>query len=72
MFLGYGTRYTPLAVLKIKDSGTAPGHRFFPEAREFSRTISAKCVTVQTASFSMELSDWLALSHMTLCGRGYS
>ena len=37
-------RYTPLAVLKIKDSGTAPGHWFLPEAREFSRPISAKSV----------------------------
>ena len=36
--------YTPLAVLKIKDSGNAPGHWFFPEAREFSRPISAKSV----------------------------
>ena len=36
--------YTPLAVLKIKDSGTTPGHWFFPEAREFSRPISAKSV----------------------------
>ena len=33
---------TPLAVLKIKDSGTAPGHWFFPEVREFSRPISTK------------------------------
>ena len=36
--------YTPLAVLKIKDSGTAPGHWVFPEASEFSRPISAKSV----------------------------
>ena len=36
--------YTPSAVLKIKDLGTAPGHWLFPEAREFSQPISAKSV----------------------------
>ena len=45
----YRIGYTPLAVLKIKDSGTAPGHWFFPEAREFSRPISAKSVFRQPA-----------------------
>ena len=43
-FRGVILHYTPLAVLKVKDSGTAPGHWFFPEAREFSRSISAKSV----------------------------
>ena len=31
-------------MLKIKDSGTAPGHCCFPEVREFSQPISAKSV----------------------------
>ena len=61
--------YTPLAVLKIKDSGTTPGHMVLPRS---ARILSAnqRQICVQTARFSMELSDWLALSHVTLCGRG--
>ena len=56
--------YTPSAVLKIKDSGTAPGNWFFPEAREFSRPISAKSV------FRQPYFPWNypigSLYHMTL------
>ena len=42
---------------------------FFPRS---ARVLSAnqRQICVQTARFSMELSDWLALSHDTLCGRG--
>ena len=51
--------YTPSAVLKIKDSSTAPGHMVFPQSPQ---NLSAKQhqICFQTASFSMELSDWLA------------
>ena len=73
-------RYTPLAVLKIKDFARHESRNrrvsvalpqvigFSPEARILSANQRQICV--QTASFSMELSDWLALSHDTLCGRG--
>ena len=46
--------YTPLAVLKIKDSGTAPRHWFFLRS---ARILSAnqRQICVQTASFSMEI-----------------
>ena len=56
-------------MLKIKDLGTAPGHWFFPRS---ARILSAnqRQICVQTARFSLELSDWLALSPGTFCGRG--
>ena len=58
-----------LAVLKIEDSSTAPGNMVFPRS---PRILSAnqRQISFQTASFSMKLSDWLALSHDTLCRRG--
>ena len=64
-------RYTPLAVLKIKDSGTAPGHMVFPWSASIL-SANQRQICFQAACFSMELSNWLALSHDTLCGRGWS
>ena len=61
--------YSPSAVLKIEDSSTAPGHMVFPRSPRIL-SASQRQVCFQTASFSIELSDWLALSHDTLCGRG--
>ena len=59
--------------------GSAGNQRFrhCPRSLVFPRSVrilsANRCqICVQTASFSMELSDWLVQSHDTLCGCGCS
>ena len=66
-----------LACMALHSLGSAENQRFrhCPRSLGFPRSariLSAnqRQISVQTARFSMELSDWLALSHDTLCGRG--
>ena len=84
MKLDYGGLHTDNFKNKTKTGwllhslGSAENQRFrhCPRSLVFPRSMrillaNQRQICVQTARFSMELSDWLALSHDTLYGCGY-